>query len=143
MHGPGGLDTAPSQTRHNRGSRRHPMRTIPARRSAGKRDSAHGTKGLVVRHPVHNNIPDCDGSEPHPVTLSRGRPLRVTFSISGYSSRSTRDHVTGDGRPDSGTGITRRPAGVAPHHLQVILLAPIRSYEPRPVTERALLDDSP
>jgi len=31
---------------------------------------------------------------------------------------------------------------VAPHHLLVILLAPIRSYEPRPVTERALLDDS-
>ena len=36
------------------------MRTIPARRSAGKRDSARGTKGLVVRHPVHNNIPDRD-----------------------------------------------------------------------------------
>ena len=45
-HGPGGLDTAPSHRAYNRGSRRHPMRTIPARRSAGKRDSAHGTEGV-------------------------------------------------------------------------------------------------
>ena len=76
-------------------------------------------------------------------SLSPGKASAIAFSISGYSSRSTRDHVTGDGRPDSGTRITRRPAGVAPHHLLVILLAPVRSYEPRPVTERALLDDSP
>ena len=35
-------------------------------------------------------------------SLSPGKASAIAFSISGYSSRSTRDHMTGDGRPDSG-----------------------------------------
>ena len=50
------------------------MRTIPARRSAGERDSTHGTKGLAVRHPFHPVCGLRTVAAPVPF-LDAGRPV--------------------------------------------------------------------